>query len=721
MAAYTDQPGQSFSYGQEVALAVIPKITGFFSATGSIWIIVEVLTNPAKRRTVYNRLLFCMSAFDLIVSLTYIASTWPIPVGSPGVIWAIGNTETCSTQGFLNQLAIIPPFYCVGLSVYYLLVIKYGHTEEQLSKYAEPFMHVVALSIGFGTSIASHFLKLYNSADLWCWIAPLPLDCKQSLGTRWGPSEDCVRGDNAFVYRWAFFYVPLWTTVAIVLIVNVATYLTVRKREREARELDENHRQNHERPLPPLPGLPKEDARSFERQRNSTYVHEIGETSVANQINEHEETEVTGQECNRKPRSQNSRHRPRPSFLGFDEMKFACSIDSGKSKGHHRRRPSVRIIVPAKLAEILRAQSGGKRNTTDDGNISQQQETVTSSDIKYVIHHVEEYPTAARQYAAVYHFGSKLVMYQCAAYTLGFYTVWFWSSVNRIVQGRTGRSYFSLLLLQCFFEPLQGLMNAVVYRFGSYLRLRQRNSKLTRWQCFYYSWRWGFMGPASGLGEAGTGNGSETQSKRRSRNSLEKIRRLSSHLVPSSRNSNSLPSRDSKNWRSRSLYNTPIGRSDDCEVTTNSPQGDFLAALAENKSFNDSAEDHINALMADLMTSYTDNPSSINDPLSMMRSEFPIYKMDDDLGITTTNPEPASVPSRFPTILSENCNSTSSKSDPVDSAVADTSEANVEEANINFQQLFSTSDRSSTFLSLSNRENCDTSSGQNGQEDVCTD
>jgi hypothetical protein len=93
MPAYIEEFGQSFSYAQEVTLAVVPKVTGVVSSMGSAWIIIEVLTNRHKRRTVYNRLLLAMSIFDFLVSTTYIASTWPIPKGSPGVIWAVGTVS----------------------------------------------------------------------------------------------------------------------------------------------------------------------------------------------------------------------------------------------------------------------------------------------------------------------------------------------------------------------------------------------------------------------------------------------------------------------------------------------------------------------------------------------------------------------------------------------------------------------------------------------------
>lgn len=93
MPAYIDQFGQSFSYAQEVTLAVVPKITGLVSLCGAFWIIIEVLTNKQKRRTVYNRLLLALSTVDAIVGVSYIGSTWPIPKNSPGVLWALGTVR----------------------------------------------------------------------------------------------------------------------------------------------------------------------------------------------------------------------------------------------------------------------------------------------------------------------------------------------------------------------------------------------------------------------------------------------------------------------------------------------------------------------------------------------------------------------------------------------------------------------------------------------------
>jgi len=58
--------------------------------------------------------------------------------------------------------------------------------------------------------------SVLQNSTLWCWIASFPLNCTESAAIRGGVGyTDCLRGDNAHtIYRWAFFYVPLWCGVA---------------------------------------------------------------------------------------------------------------------------------------------------------------------------------------------------------------------------------------------------------------------------------------------------------------------------------------------------------------------------------------------------------------------------------------------------------------------------------------------------------------------------
>jgi hypothetical protein len=219
----------SFTEGQQIALAVTPKITASLSILGSAWIVVEILTVPEKRANVYNRLLCAMSINDVILSSWYFSSTWPIPEGTDGVYMAIGNERSCVVQGFFLQWFGISPPICkfrrskwgmqllnltaavltpsivirffvdnACLAIYYVVVVKYAISEETLRRFVEPPMHLFVLSFGLCTGLTGIFLDLYNNANLWCWIAPYPLDCQDS----WTYGEStCERGDNAWIYR----------------------------------------------------------------------------------------------------------------------------------------------------------------------------------------------------------------------------------------------------------------------------------------------------------------------------------------------------------------------------------------------------------------------------------------------------------------------------------------------------------------------------------------
>jgi hypothetical protein len=216
---------------QEATLAITPKITGLLSILGSSWIVVEVLTQKNKRNNVYNRLMCAMSFFDVMSSFAIFASTWPIPKETEGIIFAIGNQNTCIAQGFLIQAGIIAP-YCTCwvtssdlvlsaafasspnfffpcdyhssldnfcLALYYMLVVKYKVPEEVLQHNFEPAAHLFCIGAAFLPAIAGIFLNLYNQANIWCWIASYPQGCKNSLPNN--GETTCTRGDNAWMYR----------------------------------------------------------------------------------------------------------------------------------------------------------------------------------------------------------------------------------------------------------------------------------------------------------------------------------------------------------------------------------------------------------------------------------------------------------------------------------------------------------------------------------------
>lgn len=201
----------AWSRRQQIVLAIVPKVSSILSLFGSFWILIEVLTDKSrlpKRRHPYHRLLLGMSVYDILESVWNFCSTWAIPRGTAGVWEPRGTTATCSAQGFFLTLSVAVPIYNAFLSLYYVMVINYGIDDQKIAKCAEPAMHLVAFGWAFFTAMYSLVAGLLNNANLWCWIAPLPGDCLDSR--RFGDETNCTRGDNAWIYRWVFYFAPLW-------------------------------------------------------------------------------------------------------------------------------------------------------------------------------------------------------------------------------------------------------------------------------------------------------------------------------------------------------------------------------------------------------------------------------------------------------------------------------------------------------------------------------
>lgn len=196
----------AMTLAQRTALALMPKISASLSVFFSATMVLLVLRDPLRRSKVFHRLILGMSLTDVVTSSWWVASTWPIPRDS-GIMWAVGNTATCTVQGFFLQLGIANPLYNLSLSVYYLLAVHWAWGEERLRK-VEPLFHLGPLGWGFTTAIIGLPLKIFNNATLWCWIADSP-----------------GRNENTAPFRWGIFYAPLWLAVVLVF-VNLARLVT---------------------------------------------------------------------------------------------------------------------------------------------------------------------------------------------------------------------------------------------------------------------------------------------------------------------------------------------------------------------------------------------------------------------------------------------------------------------------------------------------------------
>lgn len=233
----------------QISLGVLQKLFCFASATGSLMIISQVSRNRLNRKKSQQRLILGISVVDCITSIVWFFTNLFVPPDS-GVLWAIGNEQTCEAQGFIVQFSIAGILYMCCLQLQYLLTIKYGWKEKAVRR-IEPYMHCIPILYGMCTATTALVKDLYNPANWDCWIAPLPGNCTSSYDIATGGSDlemtDCVRGDNARFYRWGFFFGPLWASIVFCIAVMIALVRFVRQTERKSLEWtqgtgDESHK-----------------------------------------------------------------------------------------------------------------------------------------------------------------------------------------------------------------------------------------------------------------------------------------------------------------------------------------------------------------------------------------------------------------------------------------------------------------------------------------------
>jgi hypothetical protein len=156
--------------------------------------------------------MLAMSVIDIFSSTAWGLTTLPMPEydenGDPsGIYGAKGNGKTCKTQGFFVQLGYTSIFYNMSLSVYFLMVVRYGMKEHQIKK-LRLWLHVPALFVGFALAFGG--IPLYEKLSFGCYIPPPPLaDNPQNL--------------------LIFTVVPICTAIVIATVNMVLVYWAVRK------------------------------------------------------------------------------------------------------------------------------------------------------------------------------------------------------------------------------------------------------------------------------------------------------------------------------------------------------------------------------------------------------------------------------------------------------------------------------------------------------------
>ena len=165
---------------QQKTLAWIPRITGFFSFVGSVYIIQDILREVRKSRinngfSTYQLILLGMSIFDISSSIAWMVSSAAIPEydeereSDSGAYGANGNQSTCTAQGFFLELGFVgSTAFTASLTTFYVLTIIYGYRESKMKPLQKYFMAVPSV---IALALASAAIPFYQPFHVACFVS----------------------------------------------------------------------------------------------------------------------------------------------------------------------------------------------------------------------------------------------------------------------------------------------------------------------------------------------------------------------------------------------------------------------------------------------------------------------------------------------------------------------------------------------------------------------
>jgi hypothetical protein len=204
-----------YTIPQQITLVFTSLISGLVSLLGSLAIIFIIWRDRStKLKFLYHRILFAMSLIDCVASLNFAFGFLLVPEGN---FWgAQGNIASCEASAFLSTFFASQIAYNFGLALYFVLIIRYGKTQEFVARYVEPYIHILSLSIPMAVTFWALFTNSFNPMPFlggWCGLAKYPPLCDAAAG-------ECSRGFTHGAISFAFLFgvmLPSLIGIAIIM------------------------------------------------------------------------------------------------------------------------------------------------------------------------------------------------------------------------------------------------------------------------------------------------------------------------------------------------------------------------------------------------------------------------------------------------------------------------------------------------------------------------
>lgn len=458
------------SMWMKATAAILPKISAILSICGSTGILAECFYFDRSRlQRVHHRILCLMAIFDILESPWYFASTWALPPNSV-VKYAIRNDVTCKAQAFFLQLGVTTIILNACLSWYYVLVICYSWSEEKLREKAAPWMYGTPIILGFGIALAGFPLNLYHPSIDWCWIAPDNAD---------------VPTNHYKMFRYILSYVPLYF-FTLATVTNTALLVwTVWKVESASRKYASSH---YAASLYRKSSIVNKSKARKKLKREQKQVQK--DIADMDRVERMVELKRKIEEVRSKNSLQNVASFDTNSVLQLrSKTKEIKNLQvEGQNISSGSNALTVELGDEQKQNETLQNERSTMSKGCDSRSCSLLYKVgVTRGRTIHVASHVPPHvpPHALSQ---VYKGNKKksktrLVAEQSFFYLLAFFLTYGWTMVHQILFALGVSVPYWVKFGHYLFDPMQGLLNYMVYIRPSFLAHRRNHPHLTIMQC----------------------------------------------------------------------------------------------------------------------------------------------------------------------------------------------------------------------------------------------
>ena len=254
-----------------MAIAIVPKVVGLSSLTGSLYIMYSLMGSTIARKekmtSTFHRFLVCLSLYDAVSSFGFFFSTWAAPRDPPEGMenvtlpshmeydylfpLAAGNRATCSAQGFAIYTGLLGSGLFTGfISLQYVLKVRYMWMEESMRR-----LEKVCFTLGILYPIASGLYLLatqqFNLNNTgWCWVTEYPYICSDNYYGKephlepWCNDYPALVSERSTNIIQAFlFSIAMVLVIFTVAISMVLLYITVRRQEQRSAQWSEASRE----------------------------------------------------------------------------------------------------------------------------------------------------------------------------------------------------------------------------------------------------------------------------------------------------------------------------------------------------------------------------------------------------------------------------------------------------------------------------------------------